>query len=76
MATNKEILLARKNLAISREWKQIRQQLFEIIKSWSSPNSNGDVVRDMLYTIDVVDKWEDEYTKFLEKLKEKEEKGV
>ena len=67
----KEIVLARKNLAISREWKEIKLNLFEIIKDkYNGISINGDYVKGMLKTIDIVDKWVEEF----ETLRKKEEK--
>ena len=65
---DKELILARKNLAISREWQKIRYHLANIIiSSGSTYSSNGDYVKGMLKAIDVVDKWEDEFNALLKK---------
>jgi len=69
----KEKILARKNLAISREWKEIKLELYEIIKEkGSSQTMNGDFLKGMLKTIFIVDDW----VKDFENLKNKEERGV
>lgn len=67
----KELILARKNLAISHEWKEIKYNLYEIIKEKGSAHSaNGEYVKGMLKTIDLVDNWVKEF----ENLRKKEEK--
>lgn len=69
---DKDKIVARKNLAISREWQQIKGYLFEEIKEKSRSQIDGTSIKAMLYTISMVDDWEQEFLK----QKKKEEKGV
>lgn len=74
MRKNKDLILARKNLANSSVWKEIKLELFEIIKEkGSSISADGNYIKGMLKTIDIVDKWINEYN---ELLKSEERKGV
>jgi molecular chaperone GrpE (heat shock protein) len=68
--TEKEIVLERKNLSISREWKEIRKHLLEDIKNLAKPGANYEFITAMLYTIDAVDSWQDDF----EKVKKREDK--
>ena len=69
---DKDKIVARKNLAISREWQLIKGYLFEEIKEKSRSQIDGTSIKAMLYTISMVDDWELEFLK----QKKKEEKGV
>lgn len=74
MGKDKDLILARKNLANSSVWKEIKLELFEIIKEkGSSISADGNYIKGMLKTIDIVDKWVNEYN---ELLKSEERKGV
>lgn len=74
MGKDKDLILARKNLANSSVWKEIKLELFEIIKEkGSSISADGNYIKGMLKTIDIVDKWINEYN---ELLKFEERKGV
>lgn len=74
MGKDKDLILARKNLANSSVWKAIKLELFEIIKEkGSSISADGNYIKGMLKTIATVDNWISEYN---ELLKAEERKGV
>lgn len=69
----KELILARKDLAISAEWREIKKNLYEEIKLKACYSStDGEFIKGMLKTIDIVDSWKEDFLK----IKRKEEKEL
>ena len=63
--TEKEIVLAKNNLAKTKIWTEIKTYLFEEIKEKAN-HSNGDFIVGMLKAISTVDEWIADYNRLLE----------
>lgn len=71
---NKQEITEKNNLSKSNEWKKIRLYLFEEIKNKASMSaSDGVSIKAMLKTIDMIDKWQNDY---LNAVKTEEKKGL
>lgn len=71
---NKQEIIEKNNLSKSNEWKKIRLYLFEEIKNKASMSaSDGVSIKAMLKTIDIIDKWQNDY---LNAVKAEEKKGL
>lgn len=71
---NKQEIIEKNNLSKSNEWKKIRLYLFEEIKNKASMSaSDGVSIKAMLKTIDMIDKWQNDY---LNAVKAEEKKGL
>ena len=71
---NKQEITEKNNLSKSNEWKKIRLYLFEEIKNKASMSaSDGVSIKAMLKTIDMIDKWQNDY---LNAVKAEEKKGL
>lgn len=71
---NKQEIIEKNNLSKSNEWKKIRLYLFEEIKNKASMSSSDGVsIKAMLKTIDMIDKWQNDY---LNAVKAEEKKGL
>ena len=71
---NKQEIIEKNTLSKSNEWKKIRLYLFEEIKNKASMSaSDGVSIKAMLKTIDMIDKWQNDY---LNAVKAEEKKGL
>lgn len=71
---NRQEIIEKNTLSKSTYWKKIRLYLFEEIKNKASmSSSDGTIIKAMLKTIDIIDKWQNDY---LNAFKAEEKKGL
>lgn len=64
-----EIITRKKDLSKSAEYQQIREELCTFIIKQANTGINAEVIRGMLMLLNEVDKWEDQYSSYIEKKK-------
>lgn len=71
---DRQEIIEKNTLSKSTYWKKIRLYLFEEIKNKASmSSSDGTIIKAMLKTIDIIDKWQNDY---LNAFKAEEKKGL